>query len=234
MSSSLFVTPPCWFFSQHARFSLLIQALASQFAHLYEVSCAWAYWRCWFCAPNIYAHSNCLFEVAVLAWGLFSKQMVIPVVKGIKKMGVRENAKKGIKNGKEITRVKISCTFQLIWMATFSTPTPPKNNRPSCLKVILSLKPQVLGLSAPQTAALFTLPKWCIKMSHSVMAVLNCATTPMFIGTNMLQGSQMWHGTQKIKLKCFFLLAVLHKGEEEKKKKNYSKKQWALLLMKTL
>lgn len=51
------------------------------------------------------------------------------------------------------------------------------------------------------------------------MAVLNCATTPMFIGTNMLQGSQMWHGTQKIQFKCFFLLAVLHKGEEEKKKK---------------
>lgn len=128
--------------------------------------------------------------------GFFSKQMVIPIVKGITKMGVSENAKKGMNNGKEIARVKIFCTFQLIWIATFPTPTPSKNNRHGCLEVILSLKPQVVWLSAPQTAALFTLPKWCIKMCHSVMAVLDCATTHMSIGTNMLQGSQMWHSTQ--------------------------------------
>lgn len=106
-------------------------------------------------------------------------------------MRVSENSKKRMKNGKETARVKISCTFQLLGIATFSTPAPPKNNRLGCLKVILSLKPQVLTLSAPQTAALFTLSKLCIKMCHSVMAVLNCATTHMSIGTNRLQGSQM-------------------------------------------
>lgn len=40
--------------------------------------------------------------------------MAIPSVKGITKTGVSENAKKGMKNGKEIARVKISYTFQLI------------------------------------------------------------------------------------------------------------------------
>lgn len=156
----------------------------------------WTYWRCCFCAPNIYAHSNCLFEVTILAW-VFSKQMVTPIVKGITKMGVSENAKKGMKNGKEIAGVNISCTFQLIWIATFPISTPSKNNRHDCLKVILSLKPQVLWLSAPKTAALFTLPKWCTKMCYSVMAVLDCATSHMSVGTNMLQGSQMWHALKK-------------------------------------
>lgn len=132
-------------------------------------------------------------------------------------MGVSKNAKKGMKKGKEIARVKISSTFQLIWIAAFPTPTPSKNNRHGCLKVILSLKPQVLWLSAPQTAALFTLPKWCIKMCHSVMAVLDCATTHTSIGTNTLQGSQMWHSTQKIQLKCFFLLAVLTRDKRKKR-----------------
>lgn len=51
------------------------------------------------------------------------------------------------------------------------------------------------------------------------MAVLDRATTHMSIGTNTLRGSQMWHGTEKIQLRCFFLLAVLQKGQEEKKKK---------------
>lgn len=46
--------------------------------------------------------------------GFFPKQMAIPSVKGITKTGVSENAKKGMKNGKEIARVKISYTFQLI------------------------------------------------------------------------------------------------------------------------
>lgn len=193
----------------------------------------WTYWRCCFYVPNIYAHSNCLFEVSILAWGFFSKQMVIPLVKGITKMGVSENTKKGMKNGKEITRVKISCTFQLIWIATFSTPTPPKTNRHGCLKVILSLKPHVLRLSAPQTAALFTLPKWCIKMSHSVMAVLNCATTHVYWNQHAARQSDVTQHS-KNSIKMFLLACSPPQRRRGKKEKNHSRKQWALLLMKTL
>lgn len=45
--------------------------------------------------------------------------MATPAVKSITKMGAREYAKKGTKNGKEMTRLGISCTFQYIVIATF-------------------------------------------------------------------------------------------------------------------
>lgn len=128
--------------------------------------------------------------------------MATPAAKAITKMGVREYTKKAMKNGKEIARVGISCTFQHILIATL----PPHSFKEqawlpkgySFFENQSSLKTKVLWLSAPQNAALFTFPKWCIKICHSVMEVLDSATTHMSVETNMLGGSQMWHVTQKI------------------------------------
>lgn len=51
------------------------------------------------------------------------------------------------------------------------------------------------------------------------MAVLDCATAHISVGTNMLGSGQMGCVTQKIQLKkCFFLLAVLQKRTRKKQK----------------